>query len=112
MRKSKEPFGFAQDKPAGRRRYERRAWANLLRDCPFSQRAQHAVPLQKQRPWVGQRNEQSRTWRVVALEGGQGADGADYVFGLGQDCVFEFWLVGAEGISGSDAADGGVEIFE
>ena len=47
-----------------------------------------------------------------SLEGGQVADGADYVFGLGEDGFFEFGLVGAEGVGGGDAADGGVEVFE
>jgi hypothetical protein len=57
------------------------------------------------------RYQQSKP-RVVASEGGQGADGADDIFGLGQDCVFEFWLVGAEGVGSGDAADGSVEVFE
>ena len=35
-RKSKEPFDLAQDKPAGRRRYERRVRANSLRVCYLS----------------------------------------------------------------------------
>ncbi len=60
----------------------------------------------------GWRNKTGRTFGVIALEGGQVADGADDVFGLGKDCVFEFGLVGAEGIGGGDAADGGVEVSE
>jgi hypothetical protein len=87
-RKSKEPFDRAQDKQAGRP------------SCV----------------WVNRRYERW-AWSnsligAVSLEGGQGADGADYVFGLGQDCVFEFGLVGAEGVGGRDAADRSVEVFE
>jgi|HubBroStandDraft_6_1064221.scaffolds.fasta_scaffold404576_2 hypothetical protein len=61
------------------------------------------------------RNSSRDRWskpRAFASEGGQGADGADDIFGLGQDCVFEFWLVGAEGVGSGDAADGSVEVFE
>lgn len=39
-------------------------------------------------------------------------DGAEYVFGLGEDVVFELGGVGDEGVEGGDAADGCVEVFE
>ena len=46
------------------------------------------------------------------LESEQFADGGKDVFGLGEDFIFEFGLVGAESVHGGDTAHWSVEILK